>query len=95
MTADIEALRLRLERTEAFTRAILLSLWGGEDLDGGDIQELGLKHGVIRRTTFDPTRHTDHLGVGAEPGDEWFETALSALPSPPEPKARELKDEAL
>lgn len=59
-------------RPAAFTRAVLRALWDGYDLDGADIQELGLKYGVIRRTVFNPAKHTDHHGVGANPGDEWF-----------------------
>lgn len=55
-----------------FTKAVLQVLWDGFDLDGGDIQDLGLMYGVIRETKFDPAVHTDHLGVGAEAGDQWF-----------------------
>lgn len=55
-----------------FARAVLRFLWDGCDLDGGDIQHLALKHGLIGRTRFDPAKHSDHLGVGAVPGDEWF-----------------------
>ena len=43
------------------------------ELDGADIQDLGLKHGLIRAVPYDPAVHSDILGVGPEPGDEWFE----------------------
>lgn len=55
-----------------FARDVLWYLWEGSDLDGADLQELALKHGLILRTAFDPRKHADHLGVGVYPGDEWF-----------------------
>lgn len=55
-----------------FAREVLGALWEGYDLDGGEIQNLGLKHGLIREVAFHPARHTDHLGVGAAVGDPWY-----------------------
>lgn len=59
-------------RLAAFARAVLWHLWEGCDLDGGDIQALALKHKLIRRVAFDPKKHTDTMGVGVYPGDDWY-----------------------
>lgn len=55
-----------------FAKVALDSLWDGSDLDGSEIQDAALQHGLIVQTTFDPNAHTDRHGVGAHPGDEWF-----------------------
>lgn len=73
MTGNGEArVRLTVELA-AFAEAVLRRLWEGYELDGADIQDLGLKHGLIRAVPYDPAVHSDILGVGPEPGDEWFE----------------------
>jgi hypothetical protein len=56
----------------AFAQAVLRNLWEGYDMDGSDIQEAGLKYGLIKRVGFDPEKHTDGLGVCPDPGDDWF-----------------------
>lgn len=72
-TALISSLEKDLTpKLAGFAREVLGALWEGYDLDGADIQELGLKYGLITREAFDPEKHTDHLGVGVYPGDEWF-----------------------
>ena len=55
-----------------FAREVFGALWDGCDLDGGEIQNLGLKHGLIYSTAFDPKKHGDNLGVSAMPGGQWF-----------------------
>lgn len=63
----------RLSATLArFARDVLATLWEGCHLDGGEIQDLAEKHGLIREVSFHPARHTDHLGVGAQAGDPWW-----------------------
>lgn len=56
----------------AFATHVLEALWEGYDLDGGDIQDLGLKFGLIKAVAYDPSTHVDVHGVGPEPGSEWF-----------------------
>jgi hypothetical protein len=58
--------------TARFARAVLAALWEGCDLDGGEVQDLAEKHGLIREVAFHPARHDDHLGVGAQVGDPWW-----------------------
>lgn len=51
--------------------------WGG-DWDGGSIQDLAVKHGIIRKVQYNPEVHPNY--VGAEPGDPWCE--FVELPEP-------------
>ena len=60
------------QRLALFADDILDFLWDGSDLDGGDIQHLAEKWGVITEVKFDPRRHDDHYGYGVAPGDPWF-----------------------
>lgn len=61
-----------------FFKDITGLLWDGAvEIDAQDVQDIALKHGLIVKTEFDPETHTDHLGIGMEAGDEWFETAPS------------------
>ena len=94
--------RARLAR---FADVALRALWDGHDFDAEDIQDAALKHGLIRATVFNPNIHIDHLGVGAEAGDEWFVPsewveALFTHPPPdkeaePEPVALDTYDAGL
>lgn len=43
----------------------------GSDWDGGSIQELAEKHGIIKSVPYDPDVHGPN-DVGAELGDPWF-----------------------
>lgn len=44
--------------------------WAG-NWDGGSIQDLAVKYGIIREVTYDPDVHGPN-DSGAEPGDPWF-----------------------
>jgi hypothetical protein len=56
---------------ESFAREIIRASWDG--CDGGDIiQEIALKHRLIRRVSFDSKIHEDPTGGDMEPGDPWF-----------------------
>lgn len=44
----------------------------GCDLDGGTLQDMAEKFGVIKRVPYDPAVHGDNE-FGLDPGDEWFE----------------------
>lgn len=52
----------------AFAKAIIRAGWEGSSVDGDVIQELGVKHGLLAKTTYDPKRHGPN-DVDAEPGD--------------------------
>ena len=43
----------------------------GCDLDGGSVQEMATKFGILREEPYDPARHGENE-VDAEPGDPWW-----------------------
>jgi hypothetical protein len=56
---------------EAFAKELIRASWKG--CDGGDIiQEVALKHRLIRLVGFDPKIHEDPTGGDMEPGDPWL-----------------------
>lgn len=48
------------------------TLWHGYDLDGGDIQELLEKCGVIKPASYDPSKHGEIVGDDTRPGKDIF-----------------------
>jgi len=67
-----------LKPLEAFAREIIRDSWEG--CDGGDIiQELAIKHGLIKGEPFDPKIHG--TSSECEPGDNWY-TFAGPLASP-------------
>lgn len=54
-----------------FAKECLQVAFEGCGLDGGDIQDLAVKHGLIEQVAFDPSKHYDPEGV-TEDGDQWF-----------------------
>lgn len=54
-----------------FANSVIQTAFEGGSLDGGEIQELAVEHGLLIETTFDPKKHTDLEGC-AEKGDPWF-----------------------
>lgn len=55
------------ERLLAFAREALHRFWEGPE----GMQELGIKHGLLIETAYDPEIHGPN-DVDAEPGDPWF-----------------------
>lgn len=75
--AEVQRLREERDALMAFAQAVVKStLWGHyiDDLDGGDVQQWALDHGVMREVEggFDPDSHFDDSGC-AERGDTWYE----------------------
>jgi hypothetical protein len=73
--------KLQAERDEArealrpfvlFFDAAIDAWSDGRDFDGSDIQDTAAHLGLLVETTFDPEKHTDETGVGANEGDQWF-----------------------
>lgn len=60
-----------LEGLAAFAKEVISAAFEGNSFDGADIQELGVKHGLLKETRFDPSIHSDPMGY-AEFGDLWF-----------------------
>ncbi|MDQ0135726.1 hypothetical protein J2T08_003647 [Neorhizobium galegae] len=68
-----------------FAKEVIHVAFEGGSLDGGDIQEMALKHGLIAEERFDPKIHKDTFGNDAAPGDQWFVFAgplASDFPNP-------------
>lgn len=55
---------------KAFAEHVLLEVLEGSDWDGGSLQELGVKFGILHAVPYDPSIHGPN-DVGAEPGDQW------------------------
>lgn len=70
--AECTRLQEEVKGLAGFATAALDCLWDGYAMDGSDIQDAALQHGLIVQTTFDPNIHSDRHGVGAEDGDKWF-----------------------
>ena len=62
---------------EAFSKDIMSEWPEGFDIDGGDLQDKAIKHGLLYPVEggFDPEKHWDTHGC-AEPGDPWFMQAF-------------------
>lgn len=58
---------------EAFCREIFRDFPELSNLDGFDIQDYGVKHGLLLKTKYDPEIH-GQCEYGSERGDAWFVT---------------------
>ncbi|NOD65770.1 hypothetical protein [Ruegeria sp. HKCCD6109] len=63
----------------------LLEDWPVGDIDGADLFDAALKHGLIWEIPggYDPDQHIDAEGIAPERGDPWYEYAFSG-PDPVE-----------
>jgi hypothetical protein len=57
-----------------FAATVIGYTFVGSDVDGAQIQEAAMKHGLLREVVFDPEIHSDPEGA-CEPGDGWREFA--------------------
>ena len=53
----------------AFAKTLLQYAFDGEDITGADIQQLGIKHGLLVEVPYGPDKHGEH--EFAEHGDLW------------------------
>jgi hypothetical protein len=74
----------------AFARDALHEFW--DSRSGPEMQELGIRHGLLVETKYDPEIHGEHeYASEMEPGDPWFvfadwlksQPAGEGLPEPP------------
>lgn len=65
-----------------FAKECLRTAFDGGSLDGGDIQDMGVKYGLLTETVFDPDIYRDNNGYAVK-GDAWFVFA-GPLASPTE-----------
>ena len=68
--AQIKALTEALEKHDAFVRELCAGDFP-QSVDGGDLQEALVKHGLYRVEPFDPAKHSDWSGA-AEAGDDFY-----------------------
>lgn len=61
------------QRAAAFAADILRDSFAGHSFDGGDVQELAIKHGLLVKVAFDPKKHSGEFDDYCEPGDPWYE----------------------
>jgi len=58
---------------EQFGRALMCA-WPDGGIDGGELQEVAERYGILRLEQYDPETHgaeaADEFGV--EPGDPWY-----------------------
>ena len=54
-----------------FIAEVLEAAFEGNSIDGGDAQALGVKHGILVQTTYDPEKHGG--SEYCEPGDVYYE----------------------
>ena len=57
---------------QQFAREVIQGAFEGADWDGFEIQELGVKCGLLKKVPFDPAKHVDPEGF-CEAGDWWYE----------------------
>lgn len=78
-----------IKRLAQFADHAFQASFEGCDLEGSEIQDMGVARGLLIQSEFDPKRHTNSTGE-LEAGDSWYEyspelkAALSTAPvSPP------------
>lgn len=56
---------------KAFAHDIIAGSFDGSAFEGCEIQDIAVKHGILKQVAYDPKAHgrSDEL----EPGDPWFE----------------------
>lgn len=60
------------QKAAAFAVEALRIAFDGGTMDGDDIQELAVKHGLLIRVEFDPKKHDGEGAEYCEPGDPWY-----------------------
>ncbi len=56
---------------KAFTFKVLKEALAGCDWDGGSLQDLAVKHRILKKVKYDPASHGPN-DIDAAPGDPWF-----------------------
>jgi len=65
---SIEMAADQIEKLLAFAKEVIRGSWEGSNLDGGDIQEMAEKHGLLQPEIYDLDKHGDH--EDAVPGED-------------------------
>ncbi len=56
---------------EFFRWSMASGPWGGNDLDGADVQNQAERLGLIVKVPYDPAKHGEAI-CEINPGDDWF-----------------------
>ena len=57
-----------------FFKRCMSDSWERCDVDGGDIQDWGVKLGLLVEVPYDPLKHGEEgFAEGVDPGEVWFE----------------------
>lgn len=60
-----------LKLAEFVSWVVKTNCWEYRDLDGGDVQDMAVKCGILTETTYDPEKHGESEWDN-EPGDPWY-----------------------
>lgn len=82
-TSELSRLRTALEKHDAFVRDLCSEGFPG-DIDGAELQDMLVKHGLYQIEPFDPAKHNDESGA-AEPGDDFYVPTNIAREAPLRP----------
>jgi hypothetical protein len=55
-----------------FAMALINDMFKGVDVNNFDVQDMAVKHGILKKTKYDPERHGDN-DFDAVKGDDWYE----------------------
>jgi hypothetical protein len=66
---QLESLQNEKTALSAFAKQIIYAAWEGGQYDGAEIQDLGVKHGLLIKEGYDPDVHGSDLGFDFAPGD--------------------------
>ncbi|WP_139234947.1 hypothetical protein [Methylobacterium sp. yr596] len=72
VAAEVHATLTDETTLAAFARDVLHHAFAGIDLDGAEIQGLGLAYGLLAETAYDPERHGPN-DYDVKPGESWLE----------------------
>lgn len=66
----VEQVKAERDKALGFSAEIIRIAFDGGNADGGQIQEIGVKHGLLAAVEYDPELHGEC--DWAEPGDDWY-----------------------
>ncbi len=72
-----------LDKLKDFAKVIIAqSVFDGSDLSGGEIQDIAVAFGFLKKVPFDPKKHRGQGSEYTEKGDDWYEFSGPLSPKP-------------